>query len=624
MQLYQGIGDQFIELVEGNYMSNVLVASFERQIGYRPSPSEVRSWENSLKAMSLVMLDATLQDVGVIVEYKLPYSNRRLDVLLAGEGRGGDNAVIIELKQWDKAFYDGLIDIVELYPGDEKLHPSAQAGGYAEYLMDNHTAFYPSENNTNPVNLNACSYLHNAKEDSCGDLLSSYYSDVLNAYPLFTGDLRDAFEEYLTDYLQKGNGEKILKRITEGKFRPSKKLLENTAKIIEGNPVFTLLDEQKLAFNIVLSEVKESQISGKKSVVIVTGGPGTGKSVIAVQLLATLAKENYNVMHCTGSAAFTTNLRAQIGRRGSALFKYFNSFVGIPPNSFDVLIADEAHRIRESSNNRYTRRDRRSKKPQIEELIDAAKVSVFLLDHNQIVRPGEVGSPELIESFAAKKGAKIYKINLNTQFRCSGSSAYIDWLDYVLSISGRLDISWKENGEYDFEILNSPEELEWKIREKVKDGNTARIVAGFCWPWSDPRPGEPLVTDVKIGSWERPWNRKRKGSRTPKNDPYTIWATKPEGLEQVGCIYSAQGFEFDYTGVIFGNDIVWDEESKMWVGHKENSFDSVVKRERNNFERLILDTYKVLLSRGIKGTYVYFLDPATRRHFEKMLNTGKV
>jgi len=619
MQLFQGMGDQLVDLVKGNHIGDILASNFRKQMGYRPSPSEIRSWKNSLREMSFVMEDESLYDAGVVVEYKLPYSNRRLDIMLMGENDLQENAVIVELKQWEKAFYSGIANCVELYQNEERLHPSAQAGGYAEYLNGNQTAFYKSEDNLNPVHLEACSFVHNARRDLCGDLLSSYYSDILGKYPLFTGDMRQEFGKYLNGYLSNGNGEKILKKVTESKFRPSKKLLENTARIIEGNPVFTLLDEQQLVFNVVLSEIKKDHVTNPKTVVIVVGGPGTGKSVIAIRLLAALAKEHYNVMHCTGSAAFTTNLRAQVGNSSSAFFKYFNSFTSTKDNTFDVLIADEAHRIRTSSNSRFTKRSERSKKPQIEELIDVARVSVFLLDHNQIVRPGEIGSPELIDSIAKMKGANVYRIDLNTQFRCSGSSAYIDWLDHVLNIGGKPDTSWKQNDEYEFKIVDSPEELEVRIKEKVEEGETARIVAGFCWPWSDPKPDKSLVSDVQIGSWSRPWNRKRKGAYSPLRDPYTIWATMPQGLEQVGCIYSAQGFEFDYVGVIFGNDIIWNEETQAWYGKKENSYDSIVKRERDNFERLILHTYKVLLSRGMKGTYVCFLDPATRKHFEKML-----
>ena len=616
MQLFQGKGVDFIELAFGNYLHDILIKMYREVFGMNPTESEANAWKYSLKAVANSMHSRRLTDTGVVVEYRLPYSDRRIDVIIMGEDGKKENAVIVELKQWEKAYNIGIKEMVQLFPTEIHLHPSAQARGYADYLRDNVTAFYEEPNQ---ISLYSCSYLHNAKSNSCGDLLDEFYIDVLKESPLFTGDMKDEFEDYIESKVYKGNGEKVLRKFISSKVRPSPKLLEHAAEMIQGNPVFTLIDEQKEAFNIVYSKVKQSNISGKKTVVIVTGGPGTGKSVIAVQLLASLGKEGYNVVHCTGSTAFTTTLRAQVGRRASSLFKYFNSFSGLKENTFDVLIADEAHRIRESSNSYYTPKDRKSTKPQIEELIDIAKVGVFLLDRNQNVRPNEIGTPELIERFAKEKNAEIFKIDLRIQFRCSGSSAYIDWLDYVLKIGGQPNLSWRLNNEYEFRIVDSPEELEAMIKEKARQGNTARIVAGFCWKWSDPKPDGTLVHDVSIGSWSKPWNRKREGSYTPQNDPYYIWATQKEGLEQVGCIYSAQGFEFDYCGVIFGNDIVWDEKANNWVGKKENSFDSVVKREKNNFERLIINAYKVLLSRGIKGTYVYFLDHATRKHFEDML-----
>lgn len=619
MQLYQGMSSQFVDLVRENKVEYVLESGFKRQMGYAPSPSEVKSWRNSLREMAYTLRDTQLGDAGMIVEFRLPQTSRRLDVMLMGEdSRGAHNAVIIELKQWDTARATDIDDTVAVGPVLH-LHPSRQAGNYAQYLKDCHTAFYAAPDNPSPIDLYACSFLHNARRDICGELFGAQYSETLSEYPLFTGDKRAEFDKFLLEYLSGGHGDRLLGKVLQSKYRPSKKLLENTARIIQGSPVFTLLDEQQVVFNVVVSKVREMKNTSDKSVVVVTGGPGTGKSVIAVQLLAALASENINVVHCTGSAAFTTNLRAQVGGRASALFKYFNSFRDTGYNEIDVLIADEAHRVRANSDGRYTRKAERSNKPQVEELIDAAKVSVFLLDDHQVVRPDEIGTPELIVQAARRRGATVFPVALDAQFRCSGSGAYIEWLNHMLGLEGSDDRSWLAGKEYDFRIASSPGELETMIRDRADAGNTARLVAGFCWPWSNPLPGGGLVPDVVIGDWARPWNRKRDGSAAPKNDPYTIWATRPEGLHQIGCIYSAQGFEFDYCGVIFGNDLMWSDLTRGWSGVNSNSRDTVVKRS-GDFTQLMLHTYRVLLSRGMKGTYVYFLDDATRRHFEEALS----
>jgi hypothetical protein len=618
MQLYQGMSNQFIQLVKENRVEYLLESSFRRQMGYTPAPSEVRSWRNSLREVAHTLDGTGLRDVGTIVEFRLPQTSRRLDVMLMGEDHvGNDNAVIIELKQWDTARATDIEDTVEVGRVFH-LHPSRQAGNYAQYLKDCHTAFYLSPENPRPIDLYACSFLHNARHEVVSELFFPQYSDTLAEYPLFTGDMRADLDRFLLEHLSGGKGDQLLGKVLKSRYRPSKKLLENTARIIQGNPVFTLLDEQQLVFNVVVSQVKQLRNTSDKAVVIITGGPGTGKSVIAVHLLAALAAQNISVVHCTGSKAFTTNLRAQVGTRSSALFKYFNSFSDVGYNEIDVLIADEAHRIRETSNSWFTPKSKRSNKSQIEELIHAAQLSVFLLDDNQVVRPDEIGTPALIEQTARRLGIPVWKFNLNAQFRCAGSDAYIGWLDYMMGLGGRNDTSWFTENDYEFKIVSSPAELEQMILARTAEGNTARLVAGFCWPWSDPVRDGSLVPDVVIGEWARPWNRKRAGNTTPKNDPYTIWATKEDGLHQVGCIYSAQGFEFDYCGVIFGNDLVWDETSSTWQGIKSNNKDRVVKRA-DDFTRLVLHTYRVLLSRGMKGTYVYFLDDATRRHFEEAL-----
>ena len=182
----------------------------------------------------------------------------------------------------------------------------------------------------------------------------------------------------------------------------------------------------------------------------------------------------------------------------------------------------------------------KSNKSQVLELIDAAKVSVFLLDDNQVVRPGEVGTPQLIRNAALERGIEISEIELQGKFRCSGSESYLRWLDFVFDLGGDPDLSWKED--YEFRIFDSPIDMEKEIRRKFGEGNTARLFAGFCWPWSEPARDGSLVEDVIIGNWKRPWNRKERGSEPPRN-PYKIWATEDEGLDQNWLYLFAQGFD---------------------------------------------------------------------------------
>jgi tetratricopeptide (TPR) repeat protein len=423
----------------------------------------------------------------------------------------------------------------------------------------------------------------------------------------------------------------LLTSLTEGRYSPSKALIAGIAKGLTDSPVWTLLDEQRVAFNIVRGLVRRALQSGEKGVVIVRGGPGSGKSVIAAHLLVDLNRSgNARVVHATGSKAFTTNLRA-IGPRGSAaLFRYFNNFrhLQTEPDSVDVLLCDEAHRIRASSNDRFTRAAIRSTLSQVEELVRAAKVSVFLLDERQNVRVDEVGTVEAIRLAAQAKGIRVEEVDLVGQFRCNGCAGYIEWVDALMSEAPIPVGPWKQAREYEVELFGDPARMEHRIFDRVSQGFTARLVAGFCWPWSDPLPDGTLVSDVEIGSWKRPWNEKAAEQRNPAGaapapgrHPYYLWTTQPERVGEIGCIYSAQGFEFDYCGVILGNDLVW-RGGIGWVGSRDASHDSSIRNRRLDqaaLRQLLHHTYRVLLTRGMKGTYIYSTDPETRIFLAQLL-----
>jgi hypothetical protein len=331
-----------------------------------------------------------------------------------------------------------------------------------------------------------------------------------------------------------------------------------------------------------------------------------------------LCKLGYNAQHATGSKAFTLNVRRVVGRRAEVQFKYFNGYVQAERNEIDVLVCDEAHRVRETSNNRFSRR--RSDKAQIEELLHVSKVAVFFIDDLQVVRPGEVGSSALIRAAAEKEKATIYEFELEAQFRCAGSDAFVNWIDNTLGVRKTANAIWETSDAFDFQIIDSVEELDARIREKVGVGISARMAAGFCWPWSKPLPDGTLVPDVQVGSWTRPWNAKTGAGRLAPGIPQSnFWASDPAGLEQVGCVYTAQGFEFDYVGVIFGKDLRYDLKAGAWIGDPKASKDREVRRARGNFVDLVKNTYRVLLTRGMKGCYVYFMDEATRNFFRSRM-----
>jgi len=615
MHLYSGTSIDFIDQTQRNQISARLADSFFDHFRYKPGDSEVRSWQNSLVRVASVMELGDFRDQGVIVEYQLPLTSKRLDVMLTGHGSGGvAGAVVLELKQWDKVDRSPIDECVETFVGGglrDMLHPSRQAADYQQYLLDTHTAFSDGD-----IVLRACGYLHNMKKANATELFDKRVEDLIRHCPSFTGDDVEDIVPFLAATVGEGGGAEPLRRILEGKHRPHRRLLEHTANVIRNEPVFTLLDEQRVTFNHVLGIVRAYQLGDQSVVVLVRGGPGTGKSLVAINLLAEMAAQNFVSIHATGSKAFTENLRKQVGTRAAKQFVYFNSFSGAESRSIDLLVCDEAHRIRSSSNNRFTKKDKRSDRDQIEELIDVAKVSVFLIDDMQVVRPGEVGSTQLIKEAAEARGIRVIEHELEAQFRCNGSDGYVQWVDNTLEMRKTPHILWERDDPFDFDIVDSPEELDSLIRSRADEGATARIAAGFCWPWSKQKSDGTLVNDVKLKGWERPWNARPDSRRLAEGIPKSnFWASDPGGIDQVGCIYTAQGFEFDYAGVIWGRDLVY-RPNEGWIGQPEFSEDSVVKKGAKSapaeFTRLVKSTYRVLLTRGLKGCYIYFEDEQTR------------
>jgi uncharacterized protein len=371
-----------------------------------------------------------------------------------------------------------------------------------------------------------------------------------------------------------------------------------------------------VVFERTLVEARHGFSDRQKRVLLVQGGPGTGKSVLAANLLGQLSQAGLHAQYATGSRAFTETLRRIVGNRAAAQFTYFNSYVSAEPNSVDVLVCDEAHRIREKSFSQYTpATERNAMRLQIDELLTAAKVCVFFIDDRQIVRPGEIGSAELIRSKAQQIGAIVWDYRLEAQFRCAGSDGFVNWVDNTLGVQRTANQIWNARREvFDFRVYRTVEAFDTAINTRAEQGATARLVAGFCWPWSQPLPDGTLIADVVVGDFRRPWNAKPDARRLAHGIPKSShWAYEAGGLGQIGCIYTAQGFEFDYVGVIWGNDLRYDAARQTWVADRTHSKDNVVRRSRDAFESLVRNTYRVLLSRGLKGCYVYCQDEETAK-----------
>ncbi|MGW5617388.1 DUF2075 domain-containing protein [Streptomyces sp. NPDC003877] len=589
-----------------------LTEQFAHVHGFRPSLSEVRSWQRSIPALTAALNDAGLGDVEVMLEYALPLNSKRADAVLAGHHpvTGEPSYVVVELKQWSQAEpdeEDPALCRVDAY-AHPVLNPIEQVRRYCEYLVNFNGAVAEY-----PRRVSGAAFLHNATEFGVGGLRTVECDEH---GLLFTGDGRGAFLDHLRARLSdKRPGAAAADELLAGKTVPSKQLMSVAAQEVREREQFVLLDEQQVAYRMVLNAVRRAKRSDHKEVVIVTGGPGTGKSVIALSLLGELYRQGVSALHATGSQSFTKTMRKVAGSRKrevQELFKYFNSFMTAEKNSLDVVICDEAHRIRETSANRYTPAAHRTGKRQVDELLDVAKVPVFLLDEHQVVRPGEMGRVEDIKAAAARRGLTCHVVPLDSQFRCGGSDGYLRWVVRLLGLEPGGPVVWEPDDRMQLMIAESPQEMESFLDDRRSQGYGARMSAGYCWPWSpEPRPGEPLPADVRIGDWARPWNLR--GERSVSGaPPSALWATDPAGFGQIGCVYTAQGFEYDWSGVIIGPDLVW--RGDRWITDRTASKDPVFKRSipDADVDRLIRNTYKVLLTRGMVGTIVHSTDAETQ------------
>ncbi|MER5323508.1 DNA/RNA helicase domain-containing protein [Streptosporangium roseum] len=599
-------------------LSEAIAEHLRRTAHINPSPAERRSWDRSLPILARDLVDAGLGDVEMLVEYQLPLTSKRADVVLAGvDRRTGDDAyVVVELKQWSQAELfeeDPELVLVAGSPGKPKLHPVLQVQGYCEYIADFVGALEGQSDSIKGV-----AYLHNAADLDVDDLYVRVQDERTR---LFTKTRRGAFLDYLRDRFASESGADAADRLLTSSVRPSKQLLKLAAREIKDRKQFVLLAEQRLAYEIVMKAVDRARRADSKEVVIVTGGPGSGKSVIALSLLGELSRQGRSVLHATGSRSFTETLRRVPGKGSSKvknLFKYFNSFMAAEHNGLDVLICDEAHRIRETSQNRYTPARLRSDRRQVDELIDAARVPVFLLDEHQVVRPGEMGTVAEIRNHATARGFRVHEISLDEQFRCGGSRAYEEWVLRLLGLDGGSPEPWTGDDHFTVSLVDSPHELEALLRAKQGENYSARMTAGFCWPWSNPHENDTLVHDIRIDDWSRPWNVK--GERAVGDAPASaLWATQEGGFEQVGCVYTAQGFEYDWNGVIIGPDLVI--RNGRFVTVRAASKDPALTRGTTDAQadRLIRNTYKVLFTRGMVGTLLHSADEETQRFLQELI-----
>ncbi len=616
MIVYQSTKLGFLEDAS-NGIEDVIRAGVKENLNLdiKVGSSEYNSWKNSLgDAMYKVMqTDKIPDDSGVAIEYSIPRTKNRIDFIITGEdAEGKEKLIIIELKQWtdiQKTDKDAVV-VTRFKSGpSEELHPSYQAWSYSTLLYGFNATVYEEK-----IGLEPCAYLHNHIDD--GVIQNSFYASYLEKAPAFCKGDKERLQDFIAKFVRRGDKKNTLYRIEKGEIRPSKNLADSLVSMLKGNEEFVMIDEQKIAYETALSLTKKSS-KANKNVLIIEGGPGTGKSVVAINLLVATTKLGLNTQYVTKNAAprgvFEAKLAGTLRKTEiSNLFTGSGSFVGVEQNTFDSLIVDEAHRLNEKSG-----MFKNLGENQIKEIIESAKCSIFFIDEDQKVTWHDIGRKEEIKKWAQKIEASVYYLKLESQFRCNGSDGYLSWLDNALQIKETANSSL-EGIQYDFRILDSPSELKDLIFKKNEINNKARLVAGYCWDWISKK--NKTLNDISIPeySFGMQWNLASDGN---------VWIISPKSVSEVGCIHTCQGLEVDYVGVIVGPDLVVRDGKIITDPSKRARTDASLKGYKKALkenpeaankkaDEIIKNTYRTLMTRGMKGCYVYFTDKETERYFK--------
>lgn len=619
MIVYSGLKSDFLSAVEEDSIAAEIEEKIYSVMHRRTAKNEFRSWENSLEYMYKVLNDSAIpDDSGVAIEYNIPQTSKRVDFIISGYGRKEEpNVVIIELKQWDKVeTVEGQDALVETFTGGavrKVVHPSYQAWSYAAMIYD-----YNQNVQMGNIVLHPCVYMHNYRKSNPEKLEQNQYKEYVEDAPVFARGEVSKLRDFVKNSIKTGDNKRILYEIDNGKIKPSKSLQNSIKSMLEGNQEFIMLDEQKVVFEDILKNALACMRDQKKRTIIIKGGPGTGKTVVAINLLAKLTNEGLFVQYTSkNSAPRNVYAKKLTGHKKSSInnmFKGSGSYVDAESNIVDAIICDEAHRLNEKSGMFHNLGEN-----QIKEIIQASLCSIFFIDESQRVTLSDIGTVAEIQKWAEKLDSEAIEMELISQFRCNGSDGYLAWLDEVLEIRETANFDLRDI-DYDIRIVDSPDEVRNLIIERNRTHNQSRILAGYCWEWIKSGKNDSTVHDIKIGDFEMSWNL---GNTT-------TFAVDETSVNEIGCIHTSQGLEFEYVGVIIGDDMRYENGHVITDFTKRAKTDQSLKGIKKVYkenprlamkevDEIIKNTYRTLMTRGMKGCYVYCTDKKLAKYLKECL-----
>lgn len=617
MIVFSGSVGTFIDKFEDGLLIDEIEALVYQKLNKRVSKSERISWTNSMSYMNNVLAKDVNLEAGVAVEFNIPNTSKRIDFMVLGENEKKEKQVIIiELKQWDFVeeveHKDALVRTLIQGGLREVAHPSYQAWSYAKLLEDFNEEVYQ-----NHIQILPCVYMHNYRRKSEDPIDSNKYEEYTKLAKVYDATQLKDLRKLIATHTQFGDDGKLVYRIEHGKIKPSKSLQDSLSKMLQGNQEFIMIDDQKVIYENIIYFAHRAKENNEKTTIIIEGGPGTGKTVVAINALVQLLNQDLNGCYISKNSAprnvYATKLAGVFKKnRISALFQGSGAFTENKCNDYDFLLVDEAHRLNEKSGMFQNLGEH-----QVKEIIHSSLLSIFFVDENQQVTTKDVGNIKIIEDYAKQEHSRIVKYELSSQFRCNGSDGYLAWLDLALEIRETANYDLLD---YDFKVIDSPTELFNIILEKNKINNKSRMLAGYCWKWNKDGKNDPQSFDIQIGDFQASWNLGNS----------TTWAIDESSVYQVGCIHTSQGLEFDYVGVIIGDDLRYENGRLVTDFKQRASTDTSIKGLKSMYkndpiqaneiaERIIKNTYRTLMTRGMKGCYIYCTNPELQQYFKDFM-----
>lgn len=623
MIIYEATKRTFMEQVDNDEISIVIENLYIKKVG-KANVSEIRAWRNSMLYMYKVLNTNYIpEEAKIAIEYRIPATSMRIDFIITGlDEEDKQNAVIVELKQWEKVEAvedeDGIVRTFINNGIRKTTHPSYQAWVYSCTIED-----YNEDVEKNKICIHPCAYLHNYIKVQDDPLISKTYEEYINKAPVFTQGEVIKLREFIFNYVSKSDNGEVLNSIEHGKIRPSKSLQDALLLMMDGNEEFKLIDNQKVIYEKIMKKIKKKMFKDEKTVFIIKGGPGTGKSVLAINLLVKIISGSYSAQYVSKNSAPRQVYQRKLNERYTKkyignLFKGSGSYFETSENEIDVLIVDEAHRLNAKSG-----MFKNLGENQVKEIINSAKLSIFFIDEEQRVTLSDIGTIEEIKKYAEELGAKVIVDELVAQFRCNGSDGYLNWLNDVLNISETANFDGF-NFDYDLRVIDNPKEMQDMIIEKNKINNKSRLLAGYCYDWISKKDENEFDIVFDEFDFKMKWNLN-------ESEP---WAIGKNSVNEIGCIHTSQGLEFDYIGVIIGNDMRY-EDGKIITDFKkraktDQSLKGIKKLYKSNKEEalekadmIIKNTYRVLMTRGMKGCYIYCEDKALSNYLKDRINNMK-